>query len=127
MMSSLRPALLRMGMDKRPDGVLVMPDGDGGMLFSLATNPSASGEISKLLTLLLPVSLVAPDREAFTAMTAFAKSLAQRLTGGIVDDEGQPLSDAALVAIGNEVHSFYAAMEAAGVTAGSHRAQRLFA
>ena len=45
----------------------------------------------------------------------------------IVDDEGQPLSDAALAAIGNEVRSFYAAMEEAGVTAGSHRAQRLFA
>lgn len=127
MMSSLRPALQRMGMDKRPDGVLVMPDGEGGLLFSLSTNPSASGEISKLLTLLLPVSLVAPDRDAFTAMTAFAKSLAQRLTGGIVDDERHPLSDAALAAIGNEVRAFYIAMEAAGVTAGSHQAQRLFA
>lgn len=127
MMSSLSPALQRMGMDKRPDGMLVMPDGEGGQLFSLSTNPSASGEISKLLTLLLPVSLVAPDREAFTAMSAFAKSLAQRLTGGIVDDEGQPLSDAALADIGNEVISFYVAMEEAGVAAGSHRAQRLFA
>ena len=127
MMSSLRPALQRMGMDQRPDGMLVMPDGDGGMLFSLSTNPSASGEISKLLTLLLPVSLVAPDRDAFTAMSAFAKSLAQRLTGGIVDDNGQPLSDAALASIGDEVRSFYAAMEEAGVTAGSHLAHRLFA
>jgi len=127
MMSTLRPALQRMGMDQRPDGLLVMPDGEGGLLFSLATNPSASGEISKLLTLLLPVSLVAPDRDAFTAMSAFAKSLSQRLTGGIVDDEGQPLSDAALAAIGDEVRSFYAAMEAAGVTAGSHLAHRLFA
>jgi len=127
MMSNLRPALQRMGMDQRPDGMLVMPDGEGGMLFSLSTNPSASGEISKLLTLLLPVSLVAPDRDAFTAMSAFAKSLAQRLTGGIVDDEGQPLSDAALAAIGNEVRSFYTAMEEAGVTAGSHLAHRLFA
>ncbi len=127
MMSTLRPALQRMGMDQRPDGMLVMPDGEGGMLFSLSTNPSASGEISKLLTLLLPVSLVAPDRDAFTAMSAFAKSLAQRLTGGIVDDEGQPLSDDALAAIGNEVRSFYTAMEEAGVTAGSHLAHRLFA
>jgi hypothetical protein len=127
MMSSLRPALQRMGMDQRPDGMLVMPDGDGGMLFSLSTNPSASGEISKLLTLLLPVSLVAPDREAFTAMSAFAKSLAQRLTGGIVDDNGEPLSDAALASIGSEVRSFYASMEEAGVTAGSHLAHRLFA
>ncbi len=127
MMSTLRPALQRMGMDQRPDGMLVMPDGEGGMLFSLSTNPSASGEISKLLTLLLPVSLVAPDRDAFTAMSAFAKSLAQRLTGGIVDDEGQPLSDDALAAIGSEVRSFYTAMEEAGVTAGSHLAHRLFA
>ncbi len=127
MTANLRPALQRMGMDQRPDGMLVMPDGEGGMLFSLYTNPSASGEISKLLTLLLPVSLVAPDRDAFTAMSAFAKSLSQRLTGSIVDDEGQPLSDAALTAIGNEVRSFYTAMEEAGVTAGSHLAHRLFA
>ena len=81
----------------------------------------------QITSLLLPVSLVSPDRDAFTAMSAFARSLAQRLTGGIVDDEGQPLSDAALTAIGNEVRSFYAAMEEAGVKAGSHRAQRLFA
>jgi hypothetical protein len=127
MMSTLRPALQRMGMDQRPDGLLLMPDGEGGMLFSLSTNPSASGEISKLLTLLLPVSLVAPDRDAFTAMCAFAKSLAQRLTGGIVDDEGQPLSEAALSAIGQDVRAFYASMEEAGVSAGSYRAQRLFA
>jgi hypothetical protein len=60
-------------------------------------------------------------------MTAFAKSLANRLSGAVVDDEGQPLPDAALTAIAEQVADFYRAMVQAGIPAGSPLAQRLFA
>lgn len=126
MVSTLRPALQRQGLEARPDGRLVMPDGDGGMLFSLLTNASQSDDTSKLMTFLLPVPLVAPERDGFAAMTAFAKALATRLSGVVVDDSGQPLSEQAMAEISSQVQSFYQAMEQAGVVAGSVRAQRLF-
>lgn len=126
MVSTLRPALQRQGLELRPDGRLVMPDGDGGMLFSLLTNASQSDDTSKLMTFLLPVPLVAPERDGFAAMTAFAKAMATRLSGVVVDDSGQPLSEQAMKEISAQVQAFYQAMEQAGVEAGSVRAQRLF-
>ncbi len=126
MVSTLKPALQRQGMELRPDGRLVMPDGEGGQLFSVSTNANPADETSRQITLLLPVALVAPDRDGFKAMTAFAKSLASRLSATVVDDEGQPLTDAVLAAIAGQVADFYRAMEQAGIPAGSTRAQRLF-
>ena len=125
-LSTLRPALQRQGLELRPDGRLVMPDGDGGMLFSLLTNANLADDTSKLMTFLLPVPAVAPDRNGFTAMTTFAKAMAARLSGVVVDDSGQALSEPAMAEIALQVESFYAAMEQAGISAGSVRAQRLF-
>ncbi len=125
-MATLKPALQRQGMELRPDGRLVMPDGEGGILFSVLTNAEPD-ETSRLITLLLPVARVAPAFGAFKAMSAFAKSLATRLSGVVVDDEGQNLSDAALSAIASQVDDFYQQMAQAGIPAGSARAQRLFA
>lgn len=127
MVSTLKPALQRQGMELRPDGRLVMPDGEGGQLFSVSMNANPADDTSRQITLLLPVALVAPDRDGFKAMTAFAKSLASRLSATVVDDEGQPLADAVLAAIAAQVVDFYGAMEQAGIPAGSPRAQRLFA
>ncbi len=125
--ATLKPALQRQGMELRPDGRLVMPDGEGGLLFSASISASATAETSGQITLLLPVAMVAPDRGGFKAMTAFAKTLASRLSGAVVDDDGQPLSDATLAAIADQVDDFYRAMEQAGIPAGSSLAQRLFA
>ncbi len=124
--ATIKPALQRQGMELRPDGRLVMPDGEGGILFSVLTNAEPD-ETSRLITLLLPVARVAPAFGAFKAMSAFAKSLATRLSGVVVDDEGQNLSDAALAAIAAQVDAFYQQMAQAGIPAGSVRAQRLFA
>ncbi len=124
--ATIKPALQRQGMELRPDGRLVMPDGEGGILFSVLTNAEPD-ETSRLITLLLPVARVAPAFGAFKAMSAFAKSLATRLSGVVVDDEGQNLSDAALAAIASQVDDFYQQMSQAGIPAGSVRAQRLFA
>lgn len=127
MISTLRPALQRQGMELRPDGKLIMPDGDGGQLFSVSIAADPADETTPQITLLLPVALVAPEREGFRAMTAFAKTIASRLAGTVIDDEGQPLSDTTLEAIGKEVDAFYREMDSAGIPAGSARAQRLFA
>lgn len=124
--NTLLAALERQGFDLRPDGRLVMPDGDGGTLFTLSTNVTLAAETTARLTLLLDVPCVAPPRDGFGAMIACAKSLARRLDGTVVDDGNQALSDAALGEIAGQVHAFYGDMEAAEIPAGSTRAVRLF-
>jgi hypothetical protein len=124
--NTLLGALGRQGFDMRPDGRLVMPDGDGGTLFALSTNDTLAAETTSRLTLLLDVPRVAPMRDGFGAMVACAKSLAARLDGTVVDDSNQPLSDAALGEIAAQVNAFYDDMETAGIPAGSTRALRLF-
>ncbi|KQV80801.1 cell division protein [Massilia sp. Root351] len=124
--STLLGALEKQGFDVRPDGRYVMPDGEGGHLFSLSTNVTLAEETTPRLTLLLDVPCVAPARDGFGAMIACAKSLAGRLDGTIVDDYSQPLSDQALAEIAGQVRDFYADMESSDIPAGSTRALRLF-
>jgi len=124
--ATLLGALEKQGFDVRPDGRFVMPDGEGGHLFSLSTNVTLAEETTPRLTLLLDVPCVAPARDGFGAMVACAKSLVSRLDATIVDDYNQPLSDAALGEIAGQVQDFYAEMEAADIPAGSVRALRLF-
>lgn len=124
--NTLLSALERQGFDLRPDGRLVMPDGDGGVLFSLSTNVTLAEETTSRLTLLLDVPRVAPLRDGFGAMIACAKMLASRLDGIVVDDSSQPLSDASLGEIASQVDAFYKQMDASSIPAGSTRALRLF-
>jgi FtsZ-interacting cell division protein ZipA len=124
--STLLSALERQGFDLRPDGRLVMPNGDGGILFSLSTNVNLAAESTIRLTLLLDVPRVAPEFDGFGAMVACARVLAARLDGTVVDDSNQPLSYAAVEEIAGQVGAFYENMEKAGIPAGSIRALRLF-
>lgn len=124
--NTLLAALERQGFDLRPDGRLVMSDGEGGILFSLSTNVTLTAETTSRLTLLLDVPRVAQQRDGFGAMIACARMLAARLDGVVVDDTNQPLSDAALAEIAEQVKAFYSQMEAANIPAGSVRALRLF-
>jgi FtsZ-interacting cell division protein ZipA len=124
--TTLLAALERQGFDVRPEGRLVMPDGDGGVLFSLSTNVTLAEETTNRLTLLLDVPVVSPERDGFGAMIACARSLSSRLDGTVVDDSNQPLSDVSLNEIGGQIEVFYADMEAADIPAGSNRALRLF-
>jgi FtsZ-interacting cell division protein ZipA len=124
--NTLLTALERQGFDLRPDGRLVMPDGSGGVLFSLSTNVTLAAETTSRLTLLLDVPRVASEVDGFGAMVACARVLAARLDGTVVDDGNQPLSYVAVEEIAGQVSSFYAQMEAANIPAGSTRALRLF-
>ncbi len=124
--NTLLAALEKQGFDVRPDGRLVMPDGDGGTLFSLSTNVSVADTTTSRLTLLLDVPCVGPGRDGFGAMSACARSLATRLAGTVVDDSNQTISKTAIDEIAGQVDEFYAAMAEAQIPAGSLRAQRLF-
>ena len=124
--STLIQALEKQGFDVRPDGKFSMPDGAGGVLFTLSTNVTLGADTTSRLTLLLDVPCVAPGRDGFGAMVKCAKELTQRLDATIVDDFEQPLSDAALEEIKGQVAEFYQEMEASDIPAGSTRALRLF-
>lgn len=126
-LATLRPALQRQGLELRPDGRMVMQDGEGSALYWVLTNANPADDTTSLMTLLLPVATVAPERDGFKSMTALARSLATRLSGMVVDDAGHPLSDESLSAIAQQIRSFYGAMEQTGISPGSPRAQRLFA
>ncbi len=124
--STLIKALENQGFDVRPDGRFAMPDGAGGVLYTLSTNVTLGADATNRLTLLLDVPCVAPSRDGFGAMVQCAKELTQRLDATIVDDFEQPLSDAALEEIKGQVTEFYQEMEAHDIPAGSTRALRLF-
>jgi hypothetical protein len=125
-MSTLIGALENQGFDVRPDGRFAMPDGEGGVLFTLSTNVNLGADTTSRLTLLLDVPCVAPAKDGFGKMVACAKSLELRLDAAIVDDFDQPLLDEALGEIAGQVGEFYQEMETADIPAGSTRALRLF-
>jgi hypothetical protein len=91
-MSTLIGALENQGFDVRPDGRFAMPDGEGGVLFTLSTNVNLGADTTSRLTLLLDVPCVAPAQGRLRRMVACAKSLELRLDAAIVDDFDQPLS-----------------------------------
>ena len=125
-MATLIGALEAAGFDVGPSGRFAMPDGAGGVLFTLSTNVTLGAETTDRLTLLLDVPCVAPSRDGFGAMVKCAKELVLRLDATIVDDFEQPLLDASLEEIAGQVKDFYQEMEASDIPAGSHRALRLF-
>ncbi|OON62618.1 cell division protein [Massilia sp. KIM] len=124
--TTLIGALENQGFDVRPDGRFAMPDGEGGILYTLSTNVTLGADTTSRLTLLLDVPCVAPARDGFGKMVACAKALTARLDATIVDDGDQPLVDAALDEIKGQVLEFYQEMEASDIPAGSTRALRLF-
>jgi hypothetical protein len=123
---TLMAALEKQGFDARPDGRLVMLDGEGGALFTLSLNGSPADQVTGKITLLLDVPCVAPKRGGFNAMVSCAKSLALRLGGTLVDDGNASLDDVVLAQIQEQVTMFYGAMQAAEIPAGSTRALRIF-
>jgi hypothetical protein len=124
--STLIGVLENAGFDVGQSGRFTMPDGAGGVLFTLSTNVTLGADTTDRLTLLLDVPCVAPERDGFAAMVRCAKELGLRLDGAVVDDFEQPLLDSTLEEIAGQVKEFYAEMEAADIPAGSTRALRLF-
>ncbi len=82
---------------------------------------------TKGVTLLFDVARAPGALAGFDAFAAFARDLAESLSAGIVDDNRQPLDDAALAKIRAQLQALYASMEEQGISAGGPLALRLFA
>ncbi len=81
---------------------------------------------SSLITLLLDVPIADEEQQPFRAMCEYARVLGKRIGGRIVDDQRQPLSDAALSSIEKRLMALYGVLEEAGLPAGTPAARRLF-
>jgi FtsZ-interacting cell division protein ZipA len=81
---------------------------------------------TKGLTLLFDVARVPGGIATFDRFVDFARMLADALSAAIVDDNRQPLDDAAIGKIRAQLQSLYASMENQGIPAGSALALRLF-
>lgn len=69
-----------------------------------------------------------PDmRRGYDAMVLHARDLCVTLGGMVVDDNGQPLDERALAAIGAQLDAVHGTLEARGIEPGSAAALRLFA
>ena len=55
-----------------------------------------------------------------------ARELERAMDGAITDDDGRPLSDAALQAIARDLQSLYDTLDSRDLSAGSPQARRLF-
>lgn len=82
---------------------------------------------AQALTLLLDVPRAKQELKPFAAMRQYAETLATKMGAQIVDDNGQPLSAAALDAIDQQLLGKYEDMQAYGIVAGSSLARRLYA
>jgi len=81
---------------------------------------------TKGLTLLFDVARVPGGIATFDRFVDLTRALADALSAAIVDDNRQPLDDAALGKIRAQLQALYASMENQGIPAGSPLALRLF-
>ena len=80
----------------------------------------------QMITLVLDVPVADEDILPFRLMCDYAKSLAERIGGRVVDDQRRPLPESALLAIEKQLMTLYAKLEQAGIPAGSPATRRLF-
>jgi hypothetical protein len=78
------------------------------------------------LTLSLDVAQTDPALQPFAAWQGHAQALAEEMDGRVVDDQGQPLTEAGFATIGAELERLYAALAAHDLAAGSAVGRRLF-
>jgi len=78
-------------------------------------------------SLSLDVPRTAEVRRSYDAMVLHARDLCASLGGVIVDDNGRPLDERALAAIGAQLEAVRESLEARGIEPGSPTALRLFA
>ncbi|MEM5312616.1 cell division protein ZipA C-terminal FtsZ-binding domain-containing protein, partial [Paraburkholderia sp. JHI869] len=73
----------------------------------------------ELITLILDVPVADEDILPFRLMCDYAKSLAERIGGRVVDDQRRPLPESVLQSIDKQLMTLYAKLEQAGIPAGS--------
>ena len=115
-------------------GRLVLPEPDqlGPPLLSLSYDSQAAlaDDANRVgvrdLTLNFDVAQSDPAQHPFSKWQASAQALAVAMEAEVVDDNGQPLSEAGFATIGAELSRLYAALGAHDLAAGSMAARRLF-
>lgn len=78
------------------------------------------------ITLSLDVPQVDRQEEPFARMVQTALELARVMDGAVTDDNGQPLSEAAITSIARALMALYDTLDARDLSAGSPQARRLF-
>jgi FtsZ-interacting cell division protein ZipA len=121
------------GLVLERDGKFHRRDDSGLELYSLCNMEAAAFSAEGMkelatsgLTLLFDVARVPGGIVAFDRFVEFAQDMAEALSAGIVDDNRQPLDDAALGKIRAQLQSLYGSMENQGIASGSALALRLF-
>lgn len=80
----------------------------------------------QMITLILDVPVADEDILPFRLMCDYARSLAERIGGRVVDDQRRPLPESVLQSIDKQLMTLYAKLEQAGIPAGSAATRRLF-
>jgi FtsZ-interacting cell division protein ZipA len=91
---------------------------------ALADDPTQAAVRKVVLTLDVPQ--VNRQEQPFPRLCQVARELARVMDGSITDDDGRPLSDAALQAIDRDLQILYDTLDARDLSAGSAQARRLF-
>jgi hypothetical protein len=91
---------------------------------ALADEPELA--VLREVRLLLEVTHVPREEQAWSRLRELSAALAQAMDGVVCDDSGQMLSAEALDRIGADIEVLYEALQAQGVSAGSPEARRLF-
>ncbi|NRO97742.1 cell division protein FtsZ [Paraburkholderia sp. NMBU_R16] len=108
-------------LDARQSPVFMLQFGDTNFLRDDLTYKGG-----QMITLILDVPVADEDILPFRLMCDYAKSLAERIGGRVVDDQRRPLPESALLAIEKQLMTLYAKLEEAGIPAGSAATRRLF-
>jgi FtsZ-interacting cell division protein ZipA len=108
-------------LDGRQSPVFMLQFGDTNFLRDDLTYKGG-----QMITLVLDVPVADEDILPFRLMCDYAKSLAERIGGRVVDDGRRPLPETALLAIEKQLMTLYAKLEQAGIPAGSPVTRRLF-
>lgn len=121
------------GLKLDSSGVFLMPDGQGGSLFSMdnqESKPFRAEELKNLttrsVTFLLDVPRTGDGIKVFNKMVAVCKKFADSLDATLCDDNRTMLNDSGLEKIRNQLRTIYEAMEQRGIAAGSETARQLF-
>ncbi|HQR70985.1 MAG TPA: hypothetical protein PLE54_10310 [Burkholderiaceae bacterium] len=96
----------------------------GGALQLLLAAPQIP---ASRLAVTVDVPLARPEAFPLIAQFDAAEQLATRLTARVVDDNGRPVQREAHLAFAAQLAGLHEEMQAAGITAGSERARRLYA
>ncbi len=130
---AIHTAAVTAGLTLERDGIYHGRDAGGHSLFTLTNQEETPfpldgrGLTTHGVTLLFDVPRVADGVNVFDRMTEFGYSLADRLSGRLVDDNGRAVSNDSLNRDRARLVEFYTRMQRQNIPAGGERALRLFA